>query len=134
MISIFRICCVFCVFLAHTICNAQSTEIGKASYYNNSFQGKQTASGELYDKSKYTAAHPTLDFNTKVMVTNLNNNKSVVVVINDRGPYEKNRIIDLSRAAAREIGLIDKGILKVKIEVLENYALYFSNYYLKDQK
>ncbi|WP_233266058.1 septal ring lytic transglycosylase RlpA family protein [Formosa sp. L2A11] len=116
----------------HTIGKAQSAETGKASYYNNSFEGKKTASGEFYDKNKFTAAHPTLDFNTKVMVTNLSNNKSVVVVINDRGPYKKNRIIDLSQAAAREIDLIEEGISKVKIEVIENYALFFSNHYLKD--
>ncbi len=129
---VFRISCILCFFLMHTIGKAQSAETGKASYYNNSFEGKKTASGEFYDKNKFTAAHPTLDFNTKVMVTNLSNNKSVVVVINDRGPYKKNRIIDLSQAAAREIDLIEEGISKVKIEVIENYALFFSNHYLKD--
>ncbi|MBP1841026.1 septal ring lytic transglycosylase RlpA family protein [Formosa algae] len=100
---------------------AQTTSTGKASYYSDSLQGAPTASGSLYNKEALTAAHLTLPFNTLVRVTNLSNDKSVVVVINDRGPYTKRRIIDLSRAAAEEIDLIDQGVSKVKLEVIENY-------------
>lgn len=94
-------------------------EEGIAAYYSDVFQGKKTASGALYDKNKLTGAHKKLPFGTKVKVTNLQNNKSVVVTINDRGPYSKDRIIDLSRAAAEKIALIKVGISKVKMEVIE---------------
>ena len=83
------------------------------------FQGKKTASGELYDKNNLTAAHKTLPFGTKVKVTDLKNNKSVIVTITDRGPYTKKRIIDLSYAAAKEIGLIKPGLSKVRLDILE---------------
>ena len=92
---------------------------GKASYYADSFQGKKTASGALYDKGALTAAHRTLPFGTKVRVTYLKTKKSVVVEINDRGPYAKGRIIDLSTAAARKIGLIKRGHGKVRLEILK---------------
>lgn len=88
---------------------------GEASYYADKFQGKSTASGEKYNKRKFTAAHRTLPFGTMVQVTNLKNGKTVTVKINDRGPYKKSRIIDLSRAAARQIGLIKLGVTQVKI-------------------
>lgn len=78
--------------------------------------GKKTASGEIYRSSKLTAAHRTLPFGTEVKVTNLSNGRSVKVRINDRGPYKKGRIIDLSKAAARKLGLLQKGIATVKIE------------------
>ena len=91
---------------------------GKASYYADSFQGKKTASGALYDKGALTAAHRTLPFGTKVKVTYLKTKKSVIVEINDRGPYAKGRIIDLSTAAARKIGLIKRGHGKVRLEIL----------------
>ncbi|WP_061012793.1 septal ring lytic transglycosylase RlpA family protein [Photobacterium leiognathi] len=96
----------------------QNGEIGKASYYADKYQGRKTASGQRYDKNKQTAAHRTLLFGTRVKVTNLANNKSVVVTINDRGPYSKGRIIDLSRSAFSAIGNISSGILKVKVETL----------------
>ncbi|WP_017733664.1 septal ring lytic transglycosylase RlpA family protein [Nafulsella turpanensis] len=92
---------------------------GRASFYANSFQGKPTASGELYDSSAFTAAHKTLPFGTRVKVTNLRNNKSVVVTINDRGPFHQKRIIDLSKAAAHELGFIDRGTTKVRLEEVE---------------
>ena len=92
---------------------------GLATYYANNFQGKKTAYGERYDKNKYTAAHLTLPYNTIVKVTSLNNNKSVIVRINDRGPRGANRIIDLSRVAAEEIDLVRKGVEKVKVEVFK---------------
>jgi len=99
--------------------SAPLTEVqeGEASYYANSLHGNKTASGEPYDKGALTAAHRSLPFGTKVKVTYLKTEKSVVVVINDRGPYAKNRIMDLSEAAAQEIGLIEDGHGKVKLEV-----------------
>lgn len=94
-------------------------EQGLASYYNDSFQGKKTASGELYDRMQYTAAHRTIPFGARVQVINLKNNKSVVVRINDRGPWVKNRIIDLSYIAARDLDMIKDGLVKVKIKILK---------------
>ena len=88
---------------------------GLASYYADSYEGKTTANGEIYRQGKITAAHKTLPFGTKVEVTNLSNNKSVVVRINDRGPFIRGRIIDLTKAAAREIDMVGAGVAKVKI-------------------
>ncbi len=90
-----------------------------ASFYSPDLQNYITANGETYDMNGFTAAHPTLPFNTQVRVTNLSNNLSVVVRINDRGPYTKRRIIDLSRAAAEQIGLIESGTEMVEIEVVK---------------
>jgi rare lipoprotein A len=90
---------------------------GMASYYADSLDGKKTASGQPYDKDAYTAAHRQLGFGTRMRVTYLKTGRSVEVVINDRGPYAKDRIIDLSAAAARRIELIEDGQGKVKIEV-----------------
>ncbi len=95
---------------------SQNAETGMASFYSDKFEGKKTASGEIYKSSKMTAAHPTLPFGTKVKVTNLSNNKSVIVTVNDRGPFVKNRIIDLSKAAAIKLDIIDQGVDKVKVE------------------
>ena len=95
------------------------TESGKASYYALKFQSKKTASGELYDNAKKTAAHMKLPFGTKVKVTNTNNGKSVIVKINDRGPFVKNRIIDLSRSAFVRIANLDAGVIDVTIEVIK---------------
>ncbi len=93
---------------------------GKATYYADKYHGRTTASGELYDKKKLTAAHRTLPFGTKVKVTNLANKKSVVVTINDRGPFGKQeRIIDLSRAAAEKIDMIEAGVVEVTVEILD---------------
>lgn len=89
---------------------------GIASYYGARFHGRTTANGERFDMNKMTAAHKTLPFGTKVRVTNRNNGRSVVVRINDRGPYVGNRTIDLSRGAAQKIGMINKGVVKVEIE------------------
>ncbi len=98
---------------------AQSTEMGMASFYSDKFEGQQTASGEIYKASKMTAAHRTLPFGTRVKVTNLSNNRSVTVTVNDRGPFVKDRIIDLSKAAATKLDYIDQGVTKVKIEPLK---------------
>jgi rare lipoprotein A len=91
---------------------------GRASYYGNDFHGKRTASGEKFDIYKYTAAHRTLPFGTRVKVTNLMNGKAVILKINDRGPHVKTRIIDLSKAAAQAIDLMRYGAAKVSIEVI----------------
>jgi rare lipoprotein A len=93
-------------------------QTGKASFYADKFEGRQTASGEIYTHNKATAAHRKLDFGTKVRVTNLANNKSVVVVINDRGPFIRGRIIDLSKSAAQVLGFVGNGVADVNIEVL----------------
>ncbi len=93
-----------------------ASDVGMASYYASKHAGKKTANGEVYRSNKLTAAHKTLPFGTSVKVTNLSNGKSVVVRINDRGPFAKGRIIDLSKAAARKIGMIKAGVTKVKIE------------------
>jgi rare lipoprotein A len=92
-----------------------TTRKGLASYYADSYEGKTTANGEIYRQGKITAAHKTLPFGTKVEVTNLSNNKTVVVRINDRGPYIRGRIIDLTKAAAKEIDMVGAGVAKVKI-------------------
>lgn len=98
---------------------AKSVEYGMASYYGDEFHGKKTASGEIYNKWDYTCAHRKLPFGTKIRVTNMENKKSVIVRVNDRGPFVKNRIVDLSYAAARDIDMIPKGVVKVKIEVIK---------------
>jgi len=94
------------------------TESGTASYYAMKFQSKKTASGELYDKAKKTAAHKKLPFGTIVKVTNIKNRKNVIVKINDRGPFVKGRIIDLSNSAFSRIANLDAGVIEVKIEVI----------------
>ena len=89
-----------------------------ASYYAHKFHGRTTASGEIYDENKMTAAHKTLPFGTTVRVTGLANGKKVVEKINDRGPFVEGRIIDLSYRAAGELDMITAGVLKVRVEVL----------------
>jgi rare lipoprotein A len=91
---------------------------GQASYYADKFQGRKTASGERYDRKARTAAHRTLPFGTKVKVTNVKNGKSVVVRINDRGPFVKGRIIDLSRSAFAAIGDPRTGVISVRVEAV----------------
>lgn len=92
---------------------------GMASYYGSEFAGSRTASGERFDPGAMTAAHRTLAFHSRVVVTNLSNGKEVVVRINDRGPWGKGRIIDISHAAAKEIGMHRSGTAKVKLELLD---------------
>lgn len=94
-------------------------EFGMASYYHESFHGNETAYGVKYDKDKLTAAHRLHPYGTRLRVTRLDNQKSVVVKVTDKGPYKRGRIIDLSQAAAERIGLIEDGLAEVKIEVLE---------------
>lgn len=88
---------------------------GMASFYGARFAGRKTASGEIFRPSMMTAAHRTLRFGTKLRVTNLRNGKSVIVRINDRGPFAKRRIIDLSKAAARKIGMVQSGTARVRL-------------------
>lgn len=91
---------------------------GIASYYHNKFNGRRTSSGQLYNSTLFTAAHKTLPLNSYAVVTNMSNQRKVIVRINDRGPFSKGRIIDLSHAAAKEIGIIGSGMGMVKIEAL----------------
>lgn len=95
------------------------TYSGKASYYAHRFHGRTTANGERYNMHAMTAAHKKLPFNSKVRVTNRNNGRSVTLRINDRGPYAKGRIIDVSLAAAKQLGMMKKGVVPVKVEVLK---------------
>lgn len=95
---------------------------GLASWYGEDFHGKLTSNMEIYNMNDMTAAHKTLPFGTRVIVTNLNNNKSVTVRINDRGPFVEGRDIDLSYAAAKVLGMIGPGVVPVTIEVLKNLS------------
>ncbi|MGB5737230.1 MAG: septal ring lytic transglycosylase RlpA family protein [Thiohalocapsa sp.] len=91
---------------------------GMASYYGKRFHGRRTASGQRFDQHALTAAHRSLRFGTRVRVTNLRNGKNVVVTINDRGPYAKGRILDLSRGAARRLGMVNAGVARVRLKVI----------------
>ncbi len=93
-------------------------EQGIASWYGRPYHGRATASGEIYDMEQFTAAHPRLPFGVTTRVFNLSNGKSVEVKINDRGPFVRGRIVDLSRAAAREIDLLTPGITRVRLRVI----------------
>jgi rare lipoprotein A len=93
-------------------------EVGHASWYGPQFNGKKTASGVIFDQSQLTAAHRNLPLGSRVRVTNLENEKSVEVEINDRGPFVAGRIIDLSRAAAKALGMLENGITRVRVELL----------------
>ena len=104
------------LLLVLSSCASTITETGKASYYADKFNGRKTANGEIFRNRKKTAAHKTLPFGTKVKVTNLRNGRSVKVRINDRGPFVAGRQIDLSKKAARKIGMIQEGVGQVKLE------------------
>lgn len=125
--AVFAICAVLLSVLvscsapqSHTEPEVEVTKTvyGAASWYGPGFHGRRTASGERFDKDDLTAAHPTLPFDTMVRVTNESNGKSVVVRINDRGPFAGKRIIDLSQRAAQVIGLLHSGVGPVKLDVL----------------
>lgn len=109
---------VFAVHEAHAGKAGQSFS-GVASWYGGKFHGRKTANGERYDMNKLTAAHKSLPFGTRVKVTNRKNGRSVIVRINDRGPYAGKRVIDLSRKAAEAVGMIRSGIAPVTVEVLQ---------------
>jgi rare lipoprotein A len=93
-------------------------EFGYASYYSAPHEGRATASGEIYDPGRFTAAHRTLPFGTRVRVTNLENGKQAVVTITDRGPFRRGRVIDVSERAARKLGFAAQGITRVRVDVL----------------
>ena len=98
----------------------EAHQIGLASWYGPRFHGRRAASGEIFNQHQLTAAHRRLPFGTQVKVTNLDNGKSVLVRINDRGPYVKGRILDLSRAAAHELEMTEDGTVRVKLEILSS--------------
>ncbi len=118
MLSLFPGCAPYKPYKSHPEIAGYS-QTGIASYYALKFQFRRTASGETFNNLAMTAAHKTLPFGTKVRVTNIKNGKSIIVKINDRGPFIKGRIIDLSRAAFAKIGNTDSGTIKVKIEVVQ---------------
>lgn len=97
-------------------------ETGRASYYAARLHGRHTANGERYDQSLLTAAHPSLAFGTRVCVTNLYNGRATVVRINDRGPFTGNRVIDLSRQAAVALGMVQRGVARVRLSLCEEDA------------
>ena len=97
-------------------CSRYITETGKASYYANSFEGKKTASGETFHQSELTAAHKTIPFGTLVTVKNMATGKIITVRINDRGPFVRGRIIDLSEIAAQQIDMLNAGVANVSIK------------------
>jgi rare lipoprotein A len=92
---------------------------GRISLYGNAFKGKHTASGDVFDPERLTMAHRTLPFGTRVRVTNLENQRSVEVIVNDRGPFVRGRIADLSAEAARQIGMVIDGVVEGLLEVLQ---------------
>ena len=105
---------------------SRPVQSGVASWYGPGFHGKPTAAGNIYDQNDFTAAHQTLPLGTRVLVTNLTNGSSTEVTINDRGPFAKGRIIDLSYAAGHALGMIGPGTAPVRLEVIETpYALSF---------
>ena len=115
------------VMLASTVPFASTTSAdsgighvqkGIASYYHDSLHGRKTASGQRYNKHRLSAAHKTLPLGTKIRVTDTKTGRSIVVRVNDRGPFVKGRVVDLSKAAAQELGIINRGIAKVDVKVL----------------
>lgn len=94
-------------------------ESGKASYYGRPFIGRKTANGEIFTEYEYTCAHKTLPFGTKLKVTNLANNQSIIVRVNDRGPFVKSRVLDLSIQGAKELGLLQSGVANVTVEIVD---------------
>ena len=114
---------ILCLFLfvsatARAVTRTVKTVVGIASYYGHVHQGRRMANGQRFDESKLTAASRTLPLGTRVKVTSLRNQKSVIVTITDRGPAVKTRVIDLSTAAARALGMISRGVDKVRVEPL----------------
>ncbi len=108
--------------------NYEYDEVGYASWYGPGFHGKKTANGEIFNQNKISAAHRTLPLPSIVKVTNLENGKVLSFVrVNDRGPFARNRIIDLSKEAAKELGFVNKGVTKVRVEILEDESRKFAN-------
>lgn len=120
---LFRTSCLAALLIAMTansaFANDTDTQEGVASYYSDRFQGALTASGEAFDQQALTAAHPSLPFGTKVLVTRPDTGQEVEVLINDRGPFVKGRIIDLSKRAARTLGMLNQGVAPVMVTLLD---------------
>ncbi|WP_242346666.1 septal ring lytic transglycosylase RlpA family protein [Anaeromyxobacter terrae] len=95
-------------------------EVGLASFYGRKFHGRRTASGERYDMHAMTCAHPRAPFGARLKVTDLENGRSVVVTVTDRGPFKRGRVVDLSLAAARKLGIVDRGLARVRVEAVED--------------
>lgn len=108
------------IAISHCACATTGGVSGNASWYGTKYHGRKTASGEVFNQNSLTAAHPSLPFGTKVKVTNTANGKSVVVRINDRGPFVYGREIDLSYAAAKKIDMIRSGVANVDLDVLDD--------------
>lgn len=127
MKKIFSILILF-FFCINTYSQARFSQKGEASFYANKFNGRKTANGEIFRQNKLTAAHRTLPFGTVLKVTNLSNGKSVIVRINDRGPFARGRIIDLSKLAAKKLDFIQKGHVMVSIQSIGgNYTKKITN-------
>ncbi|WP_045224728.1 septal ring lytic transglycosylase RlpA family protein [Methyloterricola oryzae] len=117
-----------CLASASAVAHAKPTaprggagkQVGLASYYSDRFHGRRTANGERYDKNQLTADHPHLPFGTVVRVVNLSNQRSVEVRVNDRTRLPKGRILDLSKRAARELGMVNRGVARIALEVLSS--------------
>ena len=118
ILSKYLIISIFIALSTSACAKNNGIQTGNGSWYGKKFQGRLTANGEKYNMYALTAAHKTLPFNTMVEVTNLSNNRKVIVRINDRGPYAKGRIIDLSYLGAKKLGYANKGVAKLKIKVL----------------
>ena len=123
LLTLLLVCSILGCGSAHThpvqtASHGRTVQHGKASWYGKAFHGRLTASGERYDMHAPTAAHKSLPFGTRVRVTNLDNGKHTVVRINDRGPFVKGRIIDLSYGAAKQIQMLQRGVVRVKLEIL----------------
>ena len=115
--------------------NYDYDEIGMASWYGPGFHGKKTANGEIFNQNIVSAAHRTLPLPSIVKVTNLDNGKVLSFVrVNDRGPFARNRIIDLSKEAAKQLGFVNKGVAKVRVEILEDESRKFVNELVKSNK
>ena len=112
-------CWVLLTLLSACTSSSSFTQTGQGSYYADKFEGRKTASGTTYRGSQLTAAHNTLPFGTVIRVTNARNHRSVKVTVTDRGPHVKGRIVDLSRKAARKIGLVEAGVAPVQLSVVK---------------
>ncbi len=102
-----------------SVATLQYDKIGYVSFYGKKFHGRKTASGEIFNKHDLTAAHRTLPFGTRVEVTHLRSGRKIVVRINDRGPFHKNRILDISRASAEQLGIVNKGVARARVRVVD---------------
>lgn len=120
MINKYTIALIFFLYSYQLFSQNNFVQTGKCTYYANKFNGRRTTSGDIYNKNIYTAAHRKLPFNTFVKVTNTNNNKSVIVRINDRGPFSKSLIIDVSWVAAKDLDIVYSGVAPCKIEIVDN--------------